>query len=126
MALSPLKADVEEQKRIAAEELPNIPKINKPVEIEMIDQQPKGFDTNYVSDKVDVEPHVVETRYVAPVAVYNNNPYTSKAHKDYVLPTFKQEPYKPLLAGESNVYRQEPISVSQVRFDLNDKDKNRA
>ena len=41
--------DVQIQKKIVQEELPHIPKINQPVYIEMTEQPPKGFQTNYVS-----------------------------------------------------------------------------
>lgn len=43
MALQPLVMDVEAQRKVAHEELHNIPKINYPVQIEMVEQPPEGF-----------------------------------------------------------------------------------
>ena len=44
------------QKKIVQEELPHIPKINQPIHIEMVEQPPKGFQTNYVSERAEYPP----------------------------------------------------------------------
>lgn len=122
MNLSPLKVDVQEQRRVATQELPNIPKINRPLEIEMVDQQPIGFEANYVSnenmDRVQQAPF--DPNNYHPQITYN--PYTSnsRAPSQFVLPSFRQEPYQPLIPASSSPYQPSPVKVGHVHFDLKD------